>query len=79
MKWDVIYASGLSPVREQAIPDSKVHGANMGPSGADRTKVGPVLAPWTLLSGIIINGENLFAMTRIFVTNRSASAHLKRI
>ena len=31
--------------------DSKVHGANMGPSGADRTQVGPMLAPWTLLSG----------------------------
>ena len=26
------------------IPDSKVHGANMGPSGADRTQVGPMLA-----------------------------------
>ena len=33
--------------------DSKVHGANMGPSGADRTQVGPMLAPWTLLSGSI--------------------------
>ena len=36
----------------QHHPDSKVHGANIwGPSGADRTKVGPMLAPWTLLSG----------------------------
>ena len=26
-------------------PDSKIHGANMGPSGADRTQVGPILAP----------------------------------
>ena len=34
------------------VPDSKVHGANMGPSGADRTQVGPMLAPWTLLSGV---------------------------
>ena len=32
-------------------PDSKVHGAKMGPPGADRTQVGPMLAPWTLLSG----------------------------
>ena len=32
-------------------PDSKVNGAHMGPSGADRTQVGPMLAPWTLLSG----------------------------
>ena len=26
----------------------------MGPSGADRTQVGPMLAPWTLLSGCIL-------------------------
>ena len=32
-------------------PHSKVHGPNMGPSGADRTQVGSMLAPWTLLSG----------------------------
>ena len=24
-----------------------------GPSGADRTQVGPMLAPWTLLSGML--------------------------
>ena len=35
-----------------SIPDSKVHGANMGPTWADRTQVGPMLAPWTLLSGM---------------------------
>ena len=29
-------------------PDSKVHGANMGPC---RPQTGPMLAPWTLLSG----------------------------
>ena len=34
-------------------PDSKVHGANMGQYGADRTQVGPILAPWTLLSGYV--------------------------
>ena len=28
------------------IPDSKVHGPKWGPSGADRTQVGPMLAPW---------------------------------
>ena len=32
-------------------PYSKVHGGNMGPSGADRTQVGPMEATWTLLSG----------------------------
>ena len=28
-------------------------GPSWGPSGADRTQVGPMLAPWTLLSGVI--------------------------
>ena len=32
-------------------PDSKVHGATLGPPGDDRTQVGPMLAPWYLLSG----------------------------
>ena len=35
------------------IPASKVLGPTWGPSGADRTQVGPMLAPWTLLSGIL--------------------------
>ena len=41
------------------IPDSKDHGPTWGPSGADRTRVGPMLAPWTLLSGIILMGYGL--------------------
>ena len=28
-------------------------GPSWGPSGADRTQVGPMLAPWTLLSGLV--------------------------
>ena len=32
-------------------PDSKVGGPTWGPPGAGRTQVGPMLAPWTLLSG----------------------------
>ena len=36
------------------FPDSNVHGANTGgPSGTDRTQVGSMLAPWTLLSGLV--------------------------
>ena len=34
-----------------AVLDSKVHWANMGPPGADRTHVGPMLAQWALFSG----------------------------
>ena len=46
-------------VRVLSIPDSKVHGAKIGStwSAADRTLVGPKLAPRTLLSGIIF--ENI--------------------
>ena len=33
----------------EMLPDSKVYGANMG---ANRTQVGPMLAPWTMLSGL---------------------------
>ena len=29
-------------------------GPTWGPSGADRTQVGPMLAPWTLLSGFVL-------------------------
>ena len=41
------------PIIKNNIPDSKVYGANMGPSGADRTQVGPMLTPWTLLSAMV--------------------------
>ena len=36
----------------QHIPENKVHGPTWDPAGAERTQVGPMLAPWTLLSGI---------------------------
>ena len=44
-------------VTQHASPDSKVHGVNMGPSGTDRTQVGPMLAPWILLSGSAPNAD----------------------
>ena len=38
----------------QLYPDSKVHGANMGPTlGPCQSQIGPMLASWTLLSGYI--------------------------
>ena len=37
----------------QNIPDSKVHGAaTWGPPGSCQPQMGPMLTPWTLLSGI---------------------------
>ena len=32
-------------------PDSKVHGPTRGPPGSCRPQIGPMLVPWTLLSG----------------------------
>ena len=34
------------------VPDSKIHGANMGPTWVLWPQMGPMLAPWTLLSGV---------------------------
>ena len=42
-------------VSADACPDSKVHGANMGPTWVLLAQVGPMWAPWTLLSGWIID------------------------
>ena len=54
--WDLgMVAETLSGSIVQDLPDSKVHGANMGPSGADSTQVGPMLAPWALLFGLVTN------------------------
>ena len=37
-----------------SIQIARFMGPTWGPSGADRTQVGPMLAPWTLLSGKLI-------------------------
>ena len=36
------------------FPDSKVHGNNMGPTWVLLAKDGPMLVPWTLLSGLLV-------------------------
>ena len=51
--YEVCIVDQFTGVCNKGFPDSKVHGANMGPSGDDRTQMGPMLAPWTLLSGLI--------------------------
>ena len=43
---------GYSPFLLRFLPDSKVHGANMGPPGSCRPQMGPMMAPRTLLSGL---------------------------
>ena len=57
-------------------PDNKVHGANTGPSGADRTGVGITLAPWTLISGYTSLSCNVYVLTCFIRTPLPwASAH----
>ena len=41
--WDRLFLQSLK---------ARFMGPTWGPSGADRTQVGPMLAPWTLLSGV---------------------------
>ena len=61
-------SDGHSFFLRQATPVSKVHGANMGPPGACRPQVGPMLAPWSLLSG--------YVWTRYYIINRKTSRFL---
>ena len=41
-------------------------GPTWGPSGADRTQVGPMLAPWTLLSGLGFPREDLCVLSTLW-------------
>ena len=45
----------FSKVWRHAIPDSKVHGAHLGPTWVLSAPDGPIMAPWTLLSGMFTN------------------------
>ena len=47
-----LYSWGLQSMVEDSSPDSKVHGADMGPTWVLRPQMGPMLAPWTLIWGI---------------------------
>ena len=46
-----VKASSLNAIMIINYTDSKVHGANMGPIWGRQDPGGPMLAPWTLLSG----------------------------
>ena len=67
------------------LPDSKVHGANMGPIWAHRSQVGPMLAPWTLLSGLpatfltVNHIIDLFNITNVSVHSIQYIFHMKNI
>ena len=52
----------IAPTWQHNMPDNKVYGAYMGPTwgphGADRAQVGPMLAPWTLLFGMMLRAHD---------------------
>ena len=47
-----ICTGNLGHATTKQVPDSKVHGANMEPIWGRQDPGGPMLAPWTLLSGV---------------------------
>ena len=56
--WFSPYSTPWLPSASEAIPMTssliaKFMGPTWGPSGADRTQVGPMLAPWILLTGLV--------------------------
>ena len=53
--WWVLFWWVATHFRRGYSPDSKVHGANMGPPGSCRPRV--MLAPWTLLSRRILYSD----------------------
>ena len=52
--WTVQYNSYMMRSSVMTSLITSFMGPTWGPSGADRTQVGPMLAPWTLLSGILL-------------------------
>ena len=50
---------------DATVPDSM--GPTWGPPGADRTQVGPMLAPWTLLSGMLKSRSSTVALRPKFL------------
>ena len=51
LEWPCLLAKWVDPARYMATPIARFMGPTWGPSGTDRNQVGPMLAPWTLLSG----------------------------
>ena len=72
MAWQYYGACGcISHFRSKDVfPDRKFHGANMRPSWADRTRVGPLSAPWTLLSGLFAVWDIISFVTQ-FIEDKS--------
>ena len=56
----------------QVTPDSKVHGANMGPTWVLSAPDGPMLAPWTLLSGITRTSDEPSSLKYVRIHQKTA-------
>ena len=54
----VQYVNVIGLGQDRSNPDSKIHGANMGPTWVLSAQDGPMLAPWTLLSGGRLNKKD---------------------
>ena len=51
------------------IPDNKVHGTNMGLIWGQQSQVGPMLAPWTLLSEMCSTGPFQYRWLKGYIHN----------
>ena len=47
----------------KSYPDSKVHGPTWGPHGSCQPQMGHMLAPWTWLSGPVVDSDSQFVST----------------
>ena len=50
--YDICARQKYVPLKRISSPIARFMGPTWGPSGADRTQVGPMMAPWTLLFGM---------------------------
>ena len=54
-QWENLYLGHDMYILQKLSLIARFMGPTWGPSGADKTQVGPMLAPWTLLSGFLWN------------------------
>ena len=67
-----------SKTTKLSSPIAKFMGPTWGPSGANRTQVGPMLAPWTLLSGMLYNKTHPYCW-KCFSWHRDWCFHLGNV
>ena len=61
--------------RMKACSDNKMHGANVGPSGSCGPQMGPMSAPWSLLSGCLMN-PHCIVCSHVVTRHRSCTSSL---